>query len=67
MLEIPGEGVNLRKSAVFCENLHFRLSLSVTLVLSLSLSLCHLSSLAWLPLQSLAVKKKLFFGANFGR
>ena len=28
MLEIPGEGVNLRKSAVFCENLRFGLSLS---------------------------------------
>ena len=23
MLEFPGEGVNLRKSAVFCENLRF--------------------------------------------
>ena len=28
MLEFPGEGVNLRKSAVFCENLRFGLSLS---------------------------------------
>ena len=28
MLEFPGEGVNLRKSAVFCENLRFVLSLS---------------------------------------
>ena len=28
MLEFLGEGVNLRKSAVFCENLCFRLSLS---------------------------------------
>ena len=28
MLEFPGEGVNLRKSAVFCENLLFGLSLS---------------------------------------
>ena len=25
MLEFPGEGVNLRKSAVFCENLRFGL------------------------------------------
>ena len=32
MLEFPGEGVNLRKPAVFCENLRF------------GLSLCHLSS-----------------------
>ena len=30
MLEFPGEGVNLRKSSVFCENLRF--GLSVTLV-----------------------------------
>ena len=28
MLEFAGEGVNLRKSAVFCENLRFGLSLS---------------------------------------
>ena len=28
MLELPGERVNLRKSAVFCENLRFGLSLS---------------------------------------
>ena len=28
MLECPGEGVNLRKSVVFCENLSFGLSLS---------------------------------------
>ena len=28
MLEFPGEGVNLRKSAVFCENLRFAHSLS---------------------------------------
>ena len=28
MLEFPGEGVNLQKSAVFCENLRFGLSLS---------------------------------------
>ena len=28
MLEFPGEGVNLRKSAVFFENLRFGLSLS---------------------------------------
>ena len=32
MLEFPGEGVKLRKSAVFCDNLRF------------GLSLCHLSS-----------------------
>ena len=28
MLEFPGEGMNLRKSAVFCENLRFGRSLS---------------------------------------
>ena len=28
MLEFRGEGVNLRKSAVFCENLRFGFSLS---------------------------------------
>ena len=30
MLEFLGEGVNLRKSAVFCENLRFGLSLSLS-------------------------------------
>ena len=40
MLDFPGEGVNLRKSAVFCENLRFGLSLSPSLrPLKLALSL----------------------------
>ena len=30
MLEFPGEGMNLRKSAVFCDNLRFGLSLSLS-------------------------------------
>ena len=34
MLEIPGEGVNLQESVVFCENLRLGLGLSA--------SVCHL-------------------------
>ena len=34
VLDFPGEVVNLRKSAVFCENLRFGLSLSLSLSLS---------------------------------
>ena len=33
MLEFAGEGVNLQKSAVFCENLRFGLSLSLSVTL----------------------------------
>ena len=33
MLEFPGEGVNLRTSAVFCDNLRFGLSLHLRFVL----------------------------------
>ena len=43
MLEFPGEGVNLRKSPVFCKNLRF----------GLSLSLCHLSPV---PLSAPGIK-----------
>ena len=43
MLQFPREGVNLRKSSVFCENLRFGLSLSPQFChLKLALTICML-------------------------
>ena len=48
MLEFPGEGVNLRKSAVFCENLRFGRSLATWSSVPLS-SPCGLNKLTMQP------------------